>query len=117
MEILSYLRDRLSKFTIEQSVLLLRKFGHYDFDKLTVMTSKGCHNLSVWELVEHFNGSAPVDRLRTVYFWGGPMAARQYKGDYLTYLVDRAMYAMCEKGWTFIHLTIIHCEGCYAAQD
>jgi len=114
MEILTYLRDRLSGFTIEQSVTLLRNFGHYEFDKLTVLTHRGYLNTSVWELTEHFNGSIPVGKLKPVYFWGGPMVAKQYKGDYLTYIVDRAMYTMCEKGWAYINSTILYCEGLYA---
>jgi hypothetical protein len=114
MEILTYLRDRLSGLTIEQSVVLLRNFGHYDSDKITVLTHRGYRNMFVWEVVEHFNGSVPVTKLKPVYFWGGPMVSRQYKGDYLTYIVDRAMYVMCEKGWNYVNATINYCEGLYA---
>jgi len=115
MEILSYLRERLSEFTIEGSILFLRNLGHYEWDKITVLTTNGYREMFVWELVEHFNGSVPVDRLHPVYFWGGPMVAKQYKGNYLTYLVDRAMYATCEKGWVTVNATINYCEGCLHA--
>ena len=115
MGILAILRTRLLKFTIEQSVLLMRNLGGYELDKITILTHNGYRRLSVLELVEHFNGSVPVDRLKPVYFWGGPMIAKQYKGDYLTYLVDRVMYAMCERGWLYVNATIAYCEGLASA--
>lgn len=111
MEILTHLRERIAGFSVEASLPLLRCLGHCEHDKITVLTHQGYRNMSVWELVEHFNGSVPVDRIRPVYFWGGPMLAKQYKGDYLTFIVDRAMYRACEKGWAHVSATIGHCEG------
>lgn len=111
MDILGYLRDRLSGFTVEGATVLLRHLGQYQFDKITVLTHKGYRNMPAFELVGHFNGSVPVDRLKPVYFWGGPMRARQYKGDFLTFLVDRAMYTACEKGWAQVNATINYCDG------
>lgn len=110
MEILTYLRERLADFSVEASLPLLRCLGHCDHDKLTVLTHKGYLEMFVWELVEHFNRSVPADRIRPVYFWGGPMMAKRYRGDYLTFIVDRAMYRTCEKGWAHVNATINYCE-------
>lgn len=117
MEILDYLRDRLTSFSIEGSLKLLKCFGGCEWDYITVLTANGYVNMPAKTLPEHFNRSVPVGRLKPVYFWGGPMMAKQYKGDYLTFLVDRAMYRMCEKGWAHVNATILYCEGLAAAQE
>jgi hypothetical protein len=111
MEILDYLRDRLSGFSIEGSIDLLKCLGGCEWDQVTVLTTEGYQAVPAKELPLIFNGLVPVDRLRPVYFWGGPIGARQFKGNYLTFLVDRVMYRMCEKGWAHVNATILYCEG------
>ena len=111
MEILTYLRERIKDFSVEASVHLLRCLGGCDHDTLVVLTHQGYRSLRAADFVEHFNPSVPVDRIRSVYFWGGPLQAKQYKGDYLTFIVDRAMYRTCEKGWAHVQATIVYCEG------
>lgn len=108
MEILTYLRERVADFSVEASIPLLRHLGNCDHDKITVLTHQGYRIMFVWELVEHFNRSVPVDRIRPMYFWGGPMLAKQFKGDYLTFIVDRAMYRACEKGLAHVDATILY---------
>lgn len=116
MEMLDYLRDRLSGFSIEGSLDLLKCLGGCEWDQITVLTANGYTTIPAKTLPEHFNRSVPVDRLKPVYFWGGPLIAKQYKGDYLTFLVDRTMHCMCEKGWAHVNATILYCEGLAAGE-
>jgi hypothetical protein len=88
---------------------LLKCLGHCEHDKITVLTHQGYRSMFAWELVEHFNCSVPVDRIRPVFFFGGPGMV-QYRGDYLTFIVDRAMSRICEKGWAHVNATILYCE-------
>ncbi len=111
MEILDYLRERIAGFSIEASLPLLKRLGRCDYDRITVLTHLGYRDMFVWELVEHFNRSVPVDRIRPLYFWGGPLLAKKYKGDYLTFIVDRAMSRVCAYGWAHVNALIVRCEG------
>ena len=105
------MRYRLVALTVESSVMLLRHLGNFDWDEIVILTANGYKTMAVRELPEHFNGSVPVGRLRPVYFWGGPMVAKQFEGDYMTFIIDRAIYVMCEKGWAHVNATIAYCEG------
>lgn len=108
---LKYLRKRLSFLTIEASIVFLRHLGAFEWDKIITVSSKGFVRHYVYELPLHFNGSVPVDRLRPIYFDGGPMQSKGYKGDYLTFLVDRAMLVMCEKGKEHVDALIEYSRG------
>jgi hypothetical protein len=111
METLNYLRDKLAALTIETSVIFLRNLGHFESDKLIVIGAGGYRRLCPKDLPVHFNGSVPVNRLKPVYFHGGPQGVKKYKGNYLTYLVDRAMYVMCEEGKAHVDALIEYCKG------
>jgi len=110
MQQLSYLRDRLAFLTIETAPIFLRSLGSFEFDKL-IVTLGGARQIEAQFLAEHFNGKVPVSRLKPVYFHGGPQGSKLYKGNYLTFLVDRAMYVMCEKGKAHIDAIIEYCKG------
>lgn len=111
MDILTHLRKRIAGFSLEASIPLLRRLGCGGHDTLVVLTHRGHYNMSARELVKHFDRSIPVDRIRPVYFYGGPLLAKRFTGSYLTFLVDRAMHRACEKGWAAVDTVLIICEG------
>lgn len=96
---------------------LLKCLGHCEWDQIIVLTTNGYQTVCARELPALFNRSVPVTLLKPVYFWGGPLHAKQYKGNYLTFLVDRTMHRMCEKGWAHVNATILYCEGLAAGRE
>jgi hypothetical protein len=108
MELLTHLRKRLAPFSVAGSVPLLRSFGRFDLDRVNVLTRLGFRYISVNELGKHFNRTVPVDRIRTMCFTGGPLQAKQFKGDYLTFIVDRAMIVVLAKGLAHVEATILY---------
>jgi hypothetical protein len=108
---LTYLREQLSFLTIEASIVFLRHLGGFERDKIIVLSARGYARHFICELPQHVNGSVPVDRLRPIYFEGGPSQAKRYKGNYLTFLVDRAMLVMCEKGKEYVDAVVEYSKG------
>jgi hypothetical protein len=115
MQQLNYLRDKLAFLTVEVAPIFLRSLGNYEHDKL-IVTLGGARRIQAQHLAEHFNGPVPVSKLKPVYFQGGPQGSKLYKGNYLTFLVDRAMYVMCEKGKAHVDAVIEYCKGFVAVK-
>lgn len=111
LSMLTYLREQLSFLTIEASIVFLRHLGGFERDKIIVLSARGYARHFIWELPQHVNGSVPVDRLRPIYFEGGPSQAKRYKGNYLTFLVDRAMLVMREKGKEYVDAVVEYSKG------
>jgi len=105
------LRNRLTFLTIESAVMILRHFGDAVADELLVLSAGGYCRTTPAELVQDFNPKAPTFKVGPVYFYGGPNILRQYKGNYLTFIVDRAMRAQFRHGPQFVEDVITYVEG------
>jgi len=106
------MRDKLAFLSVETAVIFLRNlFESFENDKIIVLSAKGYIRLTAGELPLHYDKDTPVSHIRTVYFYGGPMQATQYKGDLLTFLIDRALLISCEKGIEFVDSVVAYAKG------
>lgn len=104
------MRETLNPITIEGAATFLRHLGSYQYEMITVLGSRGYNQLTPVELVENFNPTAPARKVGPVYFTGGPKN-KDYKGNYLTFLVDKAMKAQFINGPKFVLDVIKYVEG------
>lgn len=104
-------REQVDFLTIEAAAMFLRTLGQFHYKKFQVLCSDGYKRLDASDLCLNFNPSAPAAKVGPVYFCGGPSRINQYKGNYLTFIIDCVMAAQGEKGVEFIDDTVTYARS------
>lgn len=94
-------RRRIAWITLNEAIILLRHLGDFETDKIVVHAPAGFYTVPVQNLLEHFSPTEYCINIRPVYFTGGPVGEKQYKGTLVTLLLDRILLISHEKGCAF----------------
>lgn len=96
-EMINFWRSEIGWFTLDEAIVLLEHLGGYNRDKILVQLT-GYRHFQVDDLVSYFNGVEYCINIRPIYFHGGPVGGRRFKGTFLTFVLDRLLLVAHEKG-------------------
>ena len=96
-EMIDFWRSEIGWFTLNEAFVLLRHLGGYEEDTILAQL-QGYRHIAVRDLSHYFNGVEYCVNIRPVYFLGGPISGRRFKGTFLTFVLDRLLLVAHEKG-------------------
>lgn len=94
-------RRRIAWITLNEAIILLKHLGDFDTDNIVIQAPRGYYTVSVKDLHEHFSLAEYCINIRPIYFLGGPVGGKRYKGTLITLLLDRILLMSHEKGCAF----------------
>jgi hypothetical protein len=94
---IDFWRKEIGWFTLDEAVILLRHLGGYEGDTILVQL-QGYRHVAIRDLAHYFNGVEYCINIRPIYFHGGPVGGRRFKGTFLTFVLDRLLLVAHEKG-------------------
>ena len=94
---IDFWRKEILNFSLDEACVLLRHLGGYELDKVLVQLS-GYRLVEVGDLACYFNGVEKCLNIHPVYFFGGPVGGKRFKGTFLTFVLDRLLLVAHEKG-------------------
>jgi len=113
MENINYFKNQIRWITLSEGVVLLRHLGEFQRDHIMVRGTgvKGHHRIPAMQIRELFSAMDQAASIQPVYFYGGPMQAKLFKGSYLTLLIDRCLLVSFEKGVKYVDRIIQYARG------
>lgn len=94
---IDFWRKEILNFSLDEALVLLRHLGGYEGD--TILSQlQGYRHVAVRDLTHYFNGVEKCLNIRPVYFLGGPVGGKRFKGTFLTFVLDRLLLTSHEKG-------------------
>jgi hypothetical protein len=103
-------RTEIGWITLGEAIMLLKHIGDFERDKV-IIREKGYARYQVWELP--FNRNEYCVNIRPVYFEGGPIGSRRFKGTLLTLVLDRVLLTAYEKGGAYALRMVKYARGCF----
>jgi hypothetical protein len=101
--IIEYVKKRLNRLFLHNSIVFLDRLGSFQYDTISVIVEKkGCLTIQAVQICNYFSLLMPLDVIRPVYFEGGPMQSKKFKGTFLSFVADRTLLILCEKGKKYI---------------
>jgi hypothetical protein len=95
--VIDFWRKEVGWFTLDEAFILLRHLGCDEGDKILAQI-QGYRHIAVRDLAHYFNGVEYCINIRPIYFHGGPIGGRRFKGTFLTFVLDRLLLVAHEKG-------------------
>jgi hypothetical protein len=90
-------RRRISWITLAEAITLLEHLGGFELDKIIFLDGI-FHTRLVCELTNFFSPTEFCINIRPVYFYGGPVGGKRFKGSLVTLLLDRILLVSHERG-------------------
>lgn len=94
---IDFWRKEILNFSLDEALVLLRHLGGYDQDRILARLT-GYRDMKVSNMAHYFNGVEKCLNIRPIYFFGGPVGGRRFKGTFLTFVLDRLLLTAHEKG-------------------
>ncbi|MHC4188419.1 MAG: hypothetical protein ACYSUB_01920 [Planctomycetota bacterium] len=95
-------RVKIGWITIAEGIILLRNLGGFERDKVISMDKKGYRSVPAKHLLSIYNPSEYCINIRPIYFRGGPIGGKLFKGTFLTLVLDRLLLTSHEKGSVYV---------------
>jgi hypothetical protein len=109
MEAIDFFKNQIHWITLREATILLRHLGNYHCDPV-IIRHGGYYRMPAKEVWEIFSAIEYAINIRPIYFRGGPMQAKLFKGTYLTFLIDRCMLVSFEKGVEHVNRIISYAK-------
>jgi hypothetical protein len=94
---IDFWRKEIGWFTVDEACILLRHLGGYEGDTVLVQL-QGYRHIAVRDLAHYFNGVEYCINIRPIYFLGGPVGGKRFRGTFLTFVLDRLLLVAHRKG-------------------
>jgi len=90
-------RRRIQWITLSEAIVLLGYLGDFESDKVIFLEGifRVCR---VHEMTDYISPTEFCVNIRPVYFYGGPVGGRQFKGTLRTLVLDRILLVSHEQG-------------------
>ena len=91
-------RNKLWWITLSEAVALLRLLGDFNQDSV-IIRKRGYRRLSVYDLWQWYSSKDYCNNIWPVYFKGGPFGETDFRGTFLTMVLDRVLLTGHKKGF------------------